>query len=181
MKWKLKTAKNCKTTTFSRFLFVCLEFVDFFSWKRPNIAKPLQFHGVLFESLNFSRGIKNAFVGVMKQNNYKNSVSYHMYYHTCSIAYDDFFLTFHLFSACGDNWQLFLFLFTALFRKKTRRNKLSKIITMCEFFVVVYHGRVFILAFSKTLQSLVHNFLTPHKGFFSFKLSNFCRDSVSVV
>ena len=100
MKWKLKTTKNCKTMTFSRFFFVWNLLIFFswnHSWKRPNIAKPLQFHGVLCEFLNFSRGIKNAFVGVMKQNNYKNSVSYHMYYHTCSIAYDDFFLTFHLF------------------------------------------------------------------------------------
>ena len=115
------------------------------------------------------------------QKNYKNSVSYHMYYHTCSIAYDDFFLLFIFFQhvVIIDSFHFFSLLHCF---EKNQEEKAVKIITMCEFLLfVVYHGRVFILAFSKTLQSLVHNFLTPHKGFFSFKLSNFCRDSVSVV
>ena len=56
MKWKLKTTKNCKTMTFSRFfvLFgICWFFSWNHSWKRPNIAKPLQFSRFFFPSFLF--------------------------------------------------------------------------------------------------------------------------------
>ena len=57
-----------------------------------------------FTNINerFMRMILNGRSNFYPQNKERISVSYHMYYHTCSIAYDDFF-PFTFSSACGDN------------------------------------------------------------------------------